>query len=633
MHLVKIWSDSFICLTTYQYKQFHNGIEVEHAEFREHVDKTNGDSVVALSQGDIVEGLNVSATPSILESTALDSALFHMDVDSFLWESDSAEFYLREYPISYFDSTYYPKGLLIITINDTLEKEPSNYKLTWKFPILAMIDSQLHSEIVYVDAHDGSIVKRENAIHDNGTFNHVYHGARNDLDTRQINGDFYTVANDVLSGNTQMRDIWTTDDLNTWTARGMAKDDNDVWGNDHWGATSAHWVIQKSWKLWEFIYGRQGGPAGPNGTNTSGTTLQVFVGNEYNRNGAYWERSTSRIYFVRDRNNPGPFLGTLDIGGHEFTHGVVQNTANLGNSHESGALNESFADIFGMLTERLVFPSSFNWTIGENTGSTIRDIQTPSNMTSTIDGVARTHPEIYDGPNWVDVSNCRTVIPNTNDQCFTHVNCGVQNKWFNLLSIGGTTTVNGNVRVVNGIGIDKAGKIAFTSLTRLSWAGDQNYLKARANSIAAARVLYGSCSDEERETCKAWFAVNVGNNNCEPCIEWGPETVCYWCNSSGGTVAPLNTEEFRRQTKTISVYPNPASNYLEVSLPEMTREFKVNHGIKFEIVDLQGKLISVTSPNINDFRHTIDITQLTPGLYVIRCSGAGYMTSVRFLKK
>jgi len=127
--------------------------------------------------------------------------------------------------------------------------------------------------------------------------------------------------------------------------------------------------------------------------------------------------------------------------------------------------------------------------------------------------------------------------------------------------------------------------------------------------------------------------VNVGNNNCEPCIEWGPETVCYWCNSSGGTVAPLNTEEFRRQTKTISVYPNPASNYLEVSLPEMTREFKVNHGIKFEIVDLQGKLISVTSPNINDFRHTIDITQLTPGLYVIRCSGAGYMTSVRFLKK
>jgi len=168
----------------------------------------------------------------------------------------AAEFYLREYPISYFDSTYYPKGLLIITINDTLEKEPSNYKLTWKFPILAMIDSQLHSEIVYVDAHDGSIVKRENAIHDNGTFNHVYHGARNDLDTRQINGDFYTVANDVLSGNTQMRDIWTTDDLNTWTARGMAKDDNDVWGNDHWGATSAHWVIQKSWKLWEFIYGR-----------------------------------------------------------------------------------------------------------------------------------------------------------------------------------------------------------------------------------------------------------------------------------------------------------------------------------------------------------------------------------------
>jgi bacillolysin len=43
-----------------------------------------------------------------------------------------------------------------------------------------------------------------------------------------------------------------------------------------------------------------------------------------------------------------PLARGLDVGGHEMTHGVVQNTAGLEYQGESGAINESMADCFGV---------------------------------------------------------------------------------------------------------------------------------------------------------------------------------------------------------------------------------------------------------------------------------------------
>ena len=54
-----------------------------------------------------------------------------------------------------------------------------------------------------------------------------------------------------------------------------------------------------------------------------------------------------------------PLAYGLDVAGHEITHGVVDNTANLIYENQSGALNEAYADIFGALIDR------GNWTIGE----------------------------------------------------------------------------------------------------------------------------------------------------------------------------------------------------------------------------------------------------------------------------
>ena len=54
-----------------------------------------------------------------------------------------------------------------------------------------------------------------------------------------------------------------------------------------------------------------------------------------------------------------PLAYGLDVIGHEFTHGIIDNTSSLIYEGQSGALNESYADVFGALIDR------GNWTIGE----------------------------------------------------------------------------------------------------------------------------------------------------------------------------------------------------------------------------------------------------------------------------
>ena len=55
-----------------------------------------------------------------------------------------------------------------------------------------------------------------------------------------------------------------------------------------------------------------------------------------------------------------PLSGALDVAAHEMGHGVIERTAGLEYRFQSGALNESFADIFGVLAD------SEDWLLGED---------------------------------------------------------------------------------------------------------------------------------------------------------------------------------------------------------------------------------------------------------------------------
>jgi hypothetical protein len=205
-------------------------------------------------------------------------------------------------------------------------------------------------------------------------------------------------------------------------------------------------------------------------------------------------------------------MAALDVGGHEYTHGVSHYTADFVYARESGALDESFSDIFGFLIERYTNQNVVNnWTIGEDLPSGIglqRSLSSPSFFNQ---------PETYMGVAWFDISTCPTPNDN-NDYCGVHTNSGVQNRWFYVLSKGGGSVI--------GIGEDDAAEIVYYNLTSFMQTNSQ-YADARVGSIAAARIIFGRCSNQEVQTTNAWRAVGVGASFTGPCVHiTGTEEIC-----------------------------------------------------------------------------------------------------------
>jgi hypothetical protein len=174
----------------------------------------------------------------------------------------------------------------------------------------------------------------------------------------------------------------------------------------------------------------------------------------------------------------------LDIIAHEFAHGVTghNNSGGLNYSYESGALNESFSDIFGECVENHATGSN-NWLIGYDRSDGAL-LHFP--MRSMSNPYSYDQPSVYGGTYWYTGSN---------DNGGVHTNSGVQNKMFYLLATS--------------IGLSAAENIAYKALTSGYFVPTSNYADARRAWIRAAVDLYGSCSNQATQTMDAWTNVGV----------------------------------------------------------------------------------------------------------------------------
>lgn len=192
----------------------------------------------------------------------------------------------------------------------------------------------------------------------------------------------------------------------------------------------------------------------------------------------------------------------LSVMAHEFTHIVTGVTAHLEYAGEAGALNESFSDIMGINVKKYV-RNTPDWYIGADVifgYSNIRDMSNPRNGK---DGSVP-DPDTYEGEHWVNPNDYN------NDKGGVHANSGVQNKWYYLLTEGGSgTNDNGYEYSMEGIGIEKSRQIAYLTLT--SYATEQsNYKSISEASIEAASVLFGDERGAEvQAVINAWKAVGV----------------------------------------------------------------------------------------------------------------------------
>ncbi|MEO8666837.1 MAG: M4 family metallopeptidase, partial [Ignavibacteria bacterium] len=253
------------------------------------------------------------------------------------------------------------------------------------------------------------------------------------------------------------------------------------------------WGTEKTWDYYYNYFGR-------NSVDNLGKMLVSLVHYDVNYLNAYWD-GTNVVY--GDAYAPYTPLTSLEVVGHEISHGVTQFTSNLNYAKEPGALNESFSDCMGVSIRRYgKGTANVNWLQGDEFGLIVRDMANPK---------AHGQPDTYHGQYWVSSTFCTP--SSANDYCGVHTNSGVMNKWYYLMTMGGSGTNDyGYNYSVSSLGIIKAAAITYRMQSVYN-TPTSKYADARINSIQAATDLYGVGSPEANITSDAWCAVGVFGNS------------------------------------------------------------------------------------------------------------------------
>jgi len=501
----------------YRFQQYYDQVKIDGCEIILH----EKNEFIQSLNGSWIKNLNVNTTPTLTEDVARQFALDAVKAQQYRWQVPQEEQLLKKIKNDS-NATYFPEGKLLL-VAFPFNINPDNFKLAYKFNIYSQIP--FDGITIYIDATSGKEISRNTFINygctsyckpltnNNCATNTRYNGHRSfDIQQQDCYVDDGTVDKDGNSNNNciydhtifnltdGIRNIETRDEPSKNIISSQAENEDCNIDDDI--AISAHWGAEMANDYYESVHNR-------NGYDNIGSKLTIYVHNSFLPDNAYWYTPSSLYFGDGDGVNNNPWV-SLDMVGHELTHGVIGYSVDAPNgfeySGESGALGESFADIFGAVIEFYINGSNGNWIIGEDitiNGIGIRNMSVPN---GSGDGA---QPDTYEGDNW---------YTGTNASEFSHTNSGVGNFWFYLLSEGGEGT-NDNIDnyCVEGLGIDKAAGIAYTTLTNYL-TKNSGYYSARSASILATQWLYGANSNEEVQVTNAWYAVGVGQEFNNPIL-------------------------------------------------------------------------------------------------------------------
>lgn len=407
--------------------------------------------------------------------------------------------------------------------------------------------------VIFVDAQTGEKVFEYNNLQ-TGTGSSLYSGTIS-INTSQSGSTYYMEDLARKQGTFNMN---STGNENTGSGGTQSRftDTDDNWNSTIQRAgVDAHHGAATTYDFYLNVLGRNGidGSGGPGVTTAAANgsisliTSRVHFGSSGAYNNAFWYNNMMS-YGDGDGSTFTP-LTTIDICGHEMTHGVTERTANLTYSKESGALNESWSDIMGSMVELYAdggVVSGDTWKIGEDaytpgtSGDALRRMDNPNAVGDPDHYSLRLYP-----------GSC---TPSSfNDNCGVHTNSSISNHAYYLIANGGTNRVSGIA--VTGIGETAAEQIFYRALVTYMSSGT-NFAGARTATLNAATDLYGSASPQYNGVAMGWCAVGVGT-----------------CPS--GTPTPTPTP-----TATPTVTPTPTPTVTPTPTPTPGGEVIVNGGFE-----------------------------------------------------
>jgi bacillolysin len=224
--------------------------------------------------------------------------------------------------------------------------------------------------------------------------------------------------------------------------------------------------------------------------DNSGATIHIYTCYGTNYRNAFWDGS--RLVFGEG------FALADDLVAHEFSHAITEHSSGLHYVYQSGALNESYSDVFGesldLTNGRGTDSKGVRWEIGED----IPGLTTRRNMS---------YPNRY---NHADRVSSHYYYCGTGDNGGVHLNSGVPNKAYTMLIDGGTF----NGYHIKPIGMEQALRIYYR--TNEYYLGQSSQFVDNYNYlIQACGDLYGSASFTCSEVRDAVNAVEMNQPACQ----------------------------------------------------------------------------------------------------------------------
>ena len=426
----------------------------------------------------------------------------------------------------------------VISRQVILPMEDGAVSLAW---LIQVKKGYLENWRYFVDAHSGEILKRYNHIMSDGPVT----GRGVDLlgQTRkiyayQIDGDIALIdASKPMfnaAGSTFPSDakgvIYTYDAKNADSLLYFVTTNNaNQWQSPGGVSASANGALV--YDFFRTVFNRQA-------IDNDGSTMNIIINFQENLNNAFWT-GQYMIFGNGDGTNFSDLAASLDVTGHEMSHGVVERTANLVYENQPGALNESFADVFGALFEFWVKgEQNGNWLMGEDVttpgipGDALRNMADPGAANVAFGGQQPTKMSEY-----VQLQN----TPET-DNGGVHVNSGIPNRAFYLFATDPA------------VGLDKAGEVYYRALT-LYLNRNSKFIDCRLAVVQAATDVFGAGSAGVAAANNAFDAVEIfdgtGTKDPDPLPTIpGDEQVAFIDASTGilkryqpnsGTVSPLSS--------------------------------------------------------------------------------------------
>ncbi|RQR58820.1 M4 family peptidase [Burkholderia sp. Bp9002] len=374
--------------------------------------------------------------------------------------------------------------------------------------------TDVHGDAVlyYVEARTGKLLDAQDLIKTasaTGTGRSLYYGNL-PLTTDQLGTNSYRMLDPTRgSGSVYDGRGLTSDDVEQATDLPIFTSSTNVWGNNSTTdrqtvAADIDYGLALTWDYYRSTHNR-------NGIFNDGRGVRSYAHVVFNTGSgttganAAWLGSQVMVYGDGQPGTrlPNPVV-SVDVAGHEMSHGVTEATANLNYSGDAGGLNESTSDIFGTLVKFYANNPNDpgNYVIGARVIS---------------GGLRKMYKQDLDGRSY-------SCYPSggfswANPRHDPHYTSGVGNRFFYLLAEGpvvpSTDTGLSRSQLVcngdtsfSGLGRDKAGKIWYRTLT-VYLNANSSYPNARRASIQAATDLYGANSAESAAVARAWSAVGV----------------------------------------------------------------------------------------------------------------------------